>query len=345
MASGGITSNDSRCLRQFLQGECCWREVGRGLKFREFQCIACRSAIFSVEGDNACMACQLYLFKRGGENIICFACNGHFMGVYSCPRVQRMRQEIVGLPATYKLLFLGPLGPARIDFVPGFSPMMSVVPRCSITPQLIYDVCTLVPPEEAERIRVKGCTGSYEPGVEKAISLGGAGAWLVNRSGGYALYFYLLCYDLFTVCGNNEELPSMARLMALATACGQMGCNYCKDHGGHIDPTGCYVGCIPDRGNCLCYTLCNSPSMNPITNENPVAFFCDVERATYLCSVGSKSKGKITLAEGLDYHIGAKNADGDWVPLNANAWQLVKLEDPIARMIVCACPVLKNLVH
>ncbi|QQL10063.1 Cy129 [Cynomolgus cytomegalovirus] len=346
MASGGITSNDSRCLRQFLQKECCWRQVGRGQKHREFQAVACRSAIFSPPGGDAgCLACQLLLFKREGENLICFSCNGNYMGTFCCPRIQRVRQDLVGLHTTYKLVFLGQLGPARVDFVPAFSSMTSVVPRCSITPSLLYEVCTLVPPEEAEKIRVKGCSGSYEPGVEKAISLGGAGAWLVNSSSGYTLYFYILCYDLFTVCGNDQETPSMARLMALATACGQVGCTYCKDHGGHVDPTGCYIGPVPDKGNCLCYTLCNSPTMNPITNENPVAFFCDVERATYLCAVGSKTKSKVTLADSLDYHIGAKNETGDWLPLNTSAWQLVRVEEPVSRMIVCACPVLKNLVH
>ncbi|APA45221.1 tegument protein UL16 [Human betaherpesvirus 5] len=340
----GLCETDSRTLKQFLQEECMWKLVGKSRKHREYRAVACRSTIFSPEDDGSCILCQLLLLYRDGEWILCLCCNGRYQGHYGVGQVHRRRRRICHLPTLYQLSFGGPLGPASIDFLPSFSQVTSSMTCDGITPDVIYEVCMLVPQDEAKRILVKG-HGAMDLTCQKAVTLGGAGAWLLPRPEGYTLFFYILCYDLFTSCGNRCDIPSMTRLMAAATACGQAGCSFCTDHEGHVDPTGNYVGCTPDMGRCLCYVPCGPMTQSLIHNDEPATFFCESDDAKYLCAVGSKTAAQVTLGDGLDYHIGVKDSEGRWLPVKTDVWDLVKVEEPVSRMIVCSCPVLKNLVH
>ncbi|AAM00732.1 tegument protein UL16 [Panine betaherpesvirus 2] len=341
----GVCANDSRSVRQFLQEECIWRLVSKGQKHREYRAICCKSAIFSTQDDSSCILCQLILLRRNRhEYIICLNANGKYQGHYSSPRVHRRRRHICHLPPVYQLIITGPLGPAHLDFLPRFNHVVSSMSCRGISPDTMYEVCQVVSEDEAKRVVIKG-DGAVSLTGDKAVSLGGTGAWLVVRPEGYVLYFYILCYDLYTSCGNRQEMPSMARLMAAATACGQMGCTFCVDHGGHVDPTGEYAGSVSDHGGCFCYIPCGPMTQSAIHNPEPATFFCEDEKAQFLCTCGSKTAPQITLASGLDYVFGVKDAEGGWLQAKQDVWDLVKVEEPVSRMLVCSCPVLKNLVH
>ncbi|AEV80789.1 tegument protein UL16 [Aotine betaherpesvirus 1] len=345
MASTSVCcTRDLRLLRGFVQNECVWRQVSKTPKSREYVSVACKSATFDPGNgqDNSCMFCRLLLLSRGGQHVFCMAVNGALMGSFTCGRLRRVKYAVAGLDTFYHLQMSEPPCPIVLGFAPSFAPASSTVSTHSLTPDFIYDFCTIVTQEEAKSIVVRG---GGEPGTRRAIKLGGPGTWAVKHQTGMDLYFFLLAYDLYTTCTGKHLLPSMAKLMAISTACGEMSCPFCKDHGTHVDPTGRYVGLVPDRGLCFCYAPCRTPTA-PITNEEYVPFFCDDANSATHMSVTSavRQHGLVTLASSLESHIAVYSGSGVPLPLKRACWQLVKLAHPVSSLIVRSCPVVKSVV-
>lgn len=336
-ASWTFSANDLRCLKYLIEREAAWRILGKGRRYREYWACCTGSQYFNVEPKGSgpgYICCQLVVFKRDDGYVFSLMTNGRSLGSFSGGALHRKRYVVAGLGSYYILTFESVLVPMELGFLPQFTVPVSVAGCCAVTPAFLYDHCIMVTEEEAASVATRGT------GTDRAVSLGGAGAWCSRNGRELCIYAYVLKFDLFTGCCARDIFPSMAKLLSEMVTCADQTCVFCTDHGKHTDPSGRYVGCTPDRGTCFCYAPCATEEIK-ISNPDNAVFFTDGDGPATV-NVSADSGGRLSVSPG-DY-VKVADIGGVTLPFKGDAWVLVKFEPALSRLIVLSCPVLKRLV-
>lgn len=281
------------------------------------------------------LCCCLLLLRPEKGYVVCLSVNGRDVGQFRCSGLRRAKRGVGGLERYYVFRFPSPLTPTTLGFRPGFSPVKSLSGSEGLTPGIMYDNCSLVTEAEASAISIRG------EGEKRAVRLGGVGAWAVVQGEEFFICAFVLCFDLFAACCDRRCFPSLARLYAESVRCDDDRCAFCRDHGKHVDATGGFVGCVPDRGVCFCYTTCGVPEA-AITNDEHVPFFVDTDDVASFRVEQPESLDSLSTDPSV--YMSARDSRGGDVPLKTVSWQLMKMSPDLSRMIALACPVIKRLL-
>ncbi|AFK83931.1 B94 [miniopterid betaherpesvirus 1] len=327
---------DLRCVKQFLEQECVWRLVAKELRFREYIAVCSASPTFCPESprdDKKHVCCQLLLLRNEKGYVFCLSVNGRHLGQFICGTVTRRRYALPGMPDYYTLSFPSVLVPTSLGILPILTTPSNLIGAPSMAPGLLYEHCSLVTPDEANSLLLKGSGG-------KVVSrLGGVGAWALYDGDEIVLYAFVLAFDLFTAFCDRNWFPSLAYMFSRSVLCDDVKCIFCTDNGKHVDPMAGFVGCKPDEGLCMCYAPCRSP-IAEITCDDHVPFLTDSDDAAFLMT---KTRTATAVGVDVDAHIGVMDRDGRELPVKTAAWTLVKWDPYISRLLVLSCPIMKRL--
>nr|CDI95429.1 GP94 [Caviid herpesvirus 2 str. CIDMTR] len=328
---------DLRSLKLFLERECVWRTVVNAQYYKQLCAVATKSAFFEAGvGDrNLCYTVvNVIILKRDGENVLCISVNGKPYAQLA-GRVRRVKKRIVDMDPFY-LLRLIQVRPADLDFSPMFATPSSAAGAGAMSPMFLYEHCSLVGPEEASGFVTRG---GDEHGDVRLRRLG-VGSWVLVQGDTYTIYCFVLSCDLYVACCDRRFFPSAARMVAKTTACDSETCSFCRDHGKHVDVTGKFIGCVPERGCCLCYTSCGI-RITPGQSETILPFLCDDDESVE--AVQATVRQDTRLSTKLSDYVCLKNVNGENVPVKDEAWNLMKIDPDLSLLIILSCPVLKRL--
>jgi len=149
----------------------------------------------------------IIILKKNLDFVFSLAINGIHAGQFATNSI-KLKKIIITNDLVYYILELGSLTVTDLHFIPKYNSehVLNVRP---ITPNLIYDTCSIVSYDEAKLLTVKG------PGENKLIPLG-CGSWCLNNMGRYYVYTFVLVYDLYLACFEKNTLPSLSKV---ATNC------------------------------------------------------------------------------------------------------------------------------
>lgn len=337
--SWALSVTDLKCLKGFLEHECTWQETARGDRYRQYCAMCSASTSFHPDtrgGNDGPILCQMLMLKRGDEFIFFLNINGKQFGQFMSKRVHKRRFDVTGLGRYYTFSSHAPLEVSNLAFVPQFAPPISSAGKSAIDPMFLYEHCVHVTEEDAASVMVDDVDGGQK------VRLGGLCCWGVYSGEDVSIYTFVLAFDLFTSCCERHEFPSLARLCSKSTACDDVRCAFCYDHGSHVDASGMFSGCTPDTGVCLCYSTCKTPNA-AITDRSFLPFLMDSDedRAERIV-VKDHVPGPLSTDPAK--YVFIETADGEQLPFKNNAWQLVKLSPGLSRLLILACPILKGLM-
>nr|WEG68952.1 tegument protein UL16 [Mastomys natalensis cytomegalovirus 1]WEG71180.1 tegument protein UL16 [Mastomys natalensis cytomegalovirus 1] len=337
MPTSRLSVRSLKNIRKFIERECTWFLVRKGLRHREYRAVCSQSPLLgkvSDTDDGRCLSASIMMLKRTDGYVLCVTVNKQSVGQFSCAGIRREKITVEGLgEPVYTIQLLATLTPIKLGFTPYFLPVRSVGGGGGLSPGVIYQNACIVNPEEAAKIQMNG------DGI--VFGLGGTGAWVRVKNGVMTIYTYALCFDVFAACCDRLSFPSLAKIYFESTKCGNDTCSCCKDSGRHVDPTGKFCGCTPDPGVCFCYTSCGGLDA-PITNRTFMPYL-ELEDSfeRVFCK---KFDGKRGLPIPVDACIGGTTETGAEVPIRNEPWQLLQIEPGLTRLIILACPVLKRTV-
>ena len=318
------------CLRSFLQNECNWFSVCKKKLYHEYRCVATSSPVFAVDKFKDCLHCNIIILKKNLDFVFSLAINGIHAGQFATNSI-KLKKIIITNDLVYYILELGSLTVTDLHFIPKYNSehVLNVRP---ITPNLMYDTCSIVSYDEAKLLTVKG------PGENKLIPLG-CGSWCLNNIGRYYVYTFVLVYDLYLACFEKNTLPSLSKVVFDMISCNNKHCVFCKDHSKHVEQTGKTVGCTDNQETCFCYTPCKK-KMAKISNQDLSSLLCDQELDLLDLIYPEKPT---SLSTDINAYVhGHKNQEP--VVLRNTNWILIRLDPAISRLILLSCPVCKRIV-
>ncbi|HAC7399585.1 TPA_asm: hypothetical protein G0F00_24165, partial [Salmonella enterica] len=217
-------------------------------------------------------------------------------------------------------------------FIPKYNSDCVTSMHC-VTPELIYENCSIVCPEEASRLTVKG------PGDNKLIPLGGCGVWCLKNGGDLYIYAFVLVYDLYVACYDKTIFPSLAKIVFDMIACDSEDCVFCKDHNKHVSQAGHIVGCVSNQETCFCYTPCQK-KMTDINNPELISLLCDQEINKIDIMYPEK---KAPLSLDINSYVHGYLGD-EPCALKCVNWMPIRISSALSRLIILSCPVCKRVV-
>lgn len=358
MPTSRFSAKGLKNIKAFLEHECTWFLVRRGQRHREFRAVCCASPYLgrlSDSDDGRCLAVSLMLFRRSDGYVLSVVINGESLGPFACVGLGRHRLKVDGLTKAaeplYVLRFISPLTVAQLAFVPYVSPVRSAAGSLGLDPLVVYHNACLVSVDEAREVMRRSRTeavSSYSPSVPVSLfGLSGVGAWVLVEGSKLTLFCFALCYDLYTACCDRLFFPSLAKIYRDTVGCERDDCVSCADSQRHVDLTGAFLGCTPDRGLCLCYRPCGGVDDAPVRRRGFLPYL-EIEDEAGDGRIERlfvrQPEGRKGLPATLSECLGARNARGLEVGLRDGSWQLIRLDSGLSRMIIMACPVLKRLV-
>lgn len=338
MPTSRLSAKSLKHIRKFIENECSWMLVRKGLRHREYRAICSNSPFLgkvSDTDDGRCLCASMMMFKRSDGHILCLSVNKQTVGQFLCAGVKREKFIVDGLSApVYSIQLLAILVPVKLGFTPFVLPVKSVGGATGLPPGMIYQNACVVSKDEVNKNGLVKKDGDF-------IGLGGVGAWVHLQNGIMTIYVMALCFDLFTACCDRVSFPSMAKIYFDSVRCDDEECKSCTDSGMHTDPTGKYCGCTPDVGVCFCYSPCRGMEA-PVTNKHYLPY---LEKETPIDTIFARRiDGKKGMPVLVSDCIGAKSKQGGEIDVRTEPWQLLKLDPGLSRLIILSCPVLKRIV-
>nr|APO38450.1 tegument protein UL16 [Human betaherpesvirus 6A] len=333
MAISTFSIGDLGYLRNFLQNECNWFRICKKTFYREYRSVATSSPTFSLNNKpkKFCLHCEIVILKRSGEFMFSLAVNGIHFGQFLTGRM-KFNKKAVPEGLYYYILELGSITAIDLNFIPRYNSDCVTSMLC-VTPELIYENCSIVCPEEAIRLTVKGS------GDNKLTPLGGCGAWCLKNGGDLYIYTFALSFDLFLTCYDKSIFPSLAKIIFDMIACESEDCVFCKDHNKHVSQAGQIVGCVSNQETCFCYTPCKKKMAN-INNPELISLLCDQE-INKIDIMYPERKASLSL----DINSYAHGYSGDDpYALKCVNWIPVRISAALSRLIILSCPVCKRVV-
>lgn len=338
MPTSRLSARSLKHIRKFLENECTWALVRKGLRHREYRAICSQSPCLgkvSDSDDGRCLCASMMMFKRNDGYVICISVNKQTVGQFLCAGVRRNKLVIEGFDdPIYSIRLLATLIPFKLGFTPYIIPMKSAGGATGLAPGIIYQNACVVNEDEVVKSKLAKMNGDF-------IGLGGVGAWVHLHDEIMEMYVMSLCFDLYATCCDRVSFPSMAKIFFDMVRCTDDMCTFCTDSGMHVDPTGKYCGCTPDVGVCFCYCPCNGTDA-PVTNRNSLPYL-EKDKPIHSLFV-RRLDGKKGMPAKVSDCIGAKDKQGMEVPIRTDPWQLLKLDPGLSRIIILSCPVLKRII-
>ncbi|CCE56599.1 M94 protein [Murid betaherpesvirus 1] len=341
MATSRLSVKSLRSISRFVQWECCWILVNKSARYREFRAVTSQSpglGKVSSTDDGRCLAASMMLFRRDGNFVFCLVVNKEPVGQFGCSGMRREKMVIDGLQEpVYVMRLLAPIIPVKLGFSPYMLPPKSIGGSSGLDPSVIYQNASVVTPEEAATVTMQGS------GIV-TVGLSGVGSWVQIKDGGnMKLFVFALCFDVFTACCDRLAFPSLAKIYSETVYCEADKCGFCRDSGRHVDPTGRFVGCVPDSGVCLCYSPCRGT--DAVVSVRSWLPYLELEDGANTHSLFVRRyDGRKGLPATISDYLGARNSEGKEIPLRTEPWQLLKIEPTLSAMIIMACPLLKKIV-
>lgn len=277
------------------------------------------------------MHCEMVVLKRSHEFMFSLAVNGIHFGQF-LTGIMKFKKKQVAEGLCYYVLELGSISPVDLSFIPKYNSDCVTSMHC-VTPELIYENCSIVCPEEASRLTVKG------PGDNKLIPLGGCGVWCLKNGGDLYIYAFVLVYDLYVACYDKTIFPSLAKIVFDMIACDSEDCVFCKDHNKHVSQAGHIVGCVSNQETCFCYTPCQK-KMTDINNPELISLLCDQEINKIDIMYPEK---KAPLSLDINSYVHGYIGD-EPCALKCVNWMPIRISSALSRLIILSCPVCKRVV-
>lgn len=337
MPTPRLSAKSLKNVKAFIERDCTWFLVRKGQRHRQYRAVCSASPYLgrvSETDDGRCLGASMALFKRSDGYILSLAINGEAVGQFGCQGVLREKLVVDGVDEEiYVVKIMSPLVSVKLGFAPYMSVPRSVAGSGGLNPAVIYANSYVVSEDEAREARSDSLTLLF--------SVVGVGTWVRVRGAMITLYVFALCSDLYMACCDRVLFPSLAKLYAESVKCGDDGCDRCRDSGRHVDPVGAFFGCTPDSGTCFCYATCGRS--DPLVRNPGYMPYFEMETPISRLFV-KKFDGRKGLPFKLSEYIGAKDAQGNEVPVRDNTFQLFRLDHGLSRLIVLACPMLKMMV-
>ncbi|AWV68179.1 M94 protein [Murid betaherpesvirus 1] len=341
MATSRLSAKSLRSISRFVQFECYWVLVNKSARYRELRAVTSQSpglGKVSSTDDGRCLSASMMLFRRDGTFVFCLVVNKEPVGQFGCSGLRRDKMVVDGLAdPVYAIRLMAPIIPVKLGFSPYMLPPKSIGGSGGLDPSVLYRNASLVTPEEAAAVTMQGS------GVV-TVGLSGVGAWVQIKDGGnLTLFVFALCFDVFTACCDRLAFPSLAKIYNDTVSCSADRCGFCRDSGRHVDPTGRFVGCVPDSGVCFCYSPCRGTDA-VVTDRSHLPYLELEEGANTHSLFVRRYDGRKGLPPTISAYLGARNDAGEEIQLRVEPWQLLKIESTLSAMIIMACPTLKKIV-
>ncbi|AJG42957.1 hypothetical protein KM481_gp27 [Harp seal herpesvirus] len=155
---------------------------------------------------------------------------------------------------------------------------------------------------------------------------------------------YFLSIDYMMCCPSFREYPSFGRLVNLVTRCTNEDCVPCYGKKVHVNVKGGFTPHYHDGTSisCPCVFSCAALKSNtvPITgNKNILTLFFGPEKHLQVVSLKFTPTDKPCKITDLCCGLTSK---GKEIPLNPEAWQLLRMSDFFSRTMLYACQILKR---